>query len=251
MTYDAADDARKSYDVAISAMRDKLASFKREQIGDCTLYLGNCREILPLLPKVDAVVTDPPYGIDFTQRTTGAKIFGDDAEFDPRPFLDLAPECLLWGAENYQHLPRGRWLVWIKRAVEIAAPKSYGDCELAWLSTGGCIKAIRQISDGCIRQGAEHGIVRLHPSQKPIAVMEWCLEFIKGQTILDPFMGSGTTGVACARLGRKFIGIEIEPKYFEIACKRIEAAYAQPDFFVEAEKPKAEQLDLIGRGDPA
>lgn len=221
-----------------------------EQIGDCTLYLGDCRGILPLLPKVDAVVSDPPYGIDFTQRTTGAKILGDDKPFDPRPFLTLAPECLLWGAENFaHHLPSGRWLVWIKRAVEVAAPKSYGDCEIAWVSSPGCIKAIRQISDGCIRQGAEHGIVRLHPTQKPIAVMDWCLQFVSGQTILDPFMGSGTTGVACVRAGRKFVGIEIDERHFETACDRIRKAYAQPDMFVEAPLPKAEQFCLAMTGE--
>lgn len=245
MSYDPADNSAKSYALAIDTMREKLESFHRVQIGDCTLYRADCREVLPLLPKVDAVVTDPPYGIDFTQRTTGAKIIGDDVEFDPRPFIELAPQCLLWGADNYRNLPIGRWLVWIKRAVEVAAPKSYGDCELAWLSTKGCITAIRQISDGCIRQGAEHGIVRLHPSQKPIAVMAWCLGFIEGDTILDPFMGSGTTGVACVKLGRKFIGIEIDQKYFEIACKRIQAAYDQPDMFIEVEKQKAEQLNLL------
>jgi len=199
---------------------------------------------MPTLGKVDAVVTDPPYGIGFTQRTTGAKIKGDDRPFDPTPFWGSASEHLFWGAENFAaYLPRGRWLVWIKRAVEIAAPKSYGDCEVAWVSNPGCIKAMRLISDGCIRQGAEHGIVRLHPSQKPREIMEWCLGFIDGRTILDPFMGSGTTGVACAKLGRKFIGIEIEPKYFDIACKRIEEAYAQPDLFVEP-PAKAEQTTL-------
>lgn len=218
-----------------------------EQIGDATLYLGDCLEILPTLPKVDAVITDPPYGIDFVQRTTGARIFGDDKPFDPSPFLRIAP-CLFWGAENYaQSLPRGRWLVWIKRAVEIAVPKSYGDCELAWLSEPGCIKAHRQISDGCIRQGDEHGVVRIHPSQKPIGLMKWCLGFFStSKTVLDPFMGSGTTGVACAQLGRKFIGIEIEPKYFDIACRRIEQAYAQGKLFVpNAIQDDYEQMTLM------
>ena len=84
-----------------------------------------------------------------------------------------------------------------------------------------------------------------HPTQKPVKVMEWCLGFLPdARTILDPFMGSGTTGVACAKLGRKFIGIELEPEYFDIACKRIEDAYKQPDLFVEPPK-KAEQVALI------
>tara|TARA_R110002110_G_C13240720_1_gene699065 strand:- start:156 stop:821 length:666 start_codon:yes stop_codon:yes gene_type:complete len=215
-------------------------------IGDCTLYQGDCLEILPTLGKVDAVVTDPPYGIDFTQRTTGEKITGDDKPFDPAPFLECGTEHIFWGANNFcQRLPAGRWLVWIKRAVEVAAPKSYGDCEIAWVSTPGCIKAMRLISDGCIRQGVEHGIRRVHPSQKPREIMEWCLEFVSGESILDPFMGSGTTGVACVKLGRKFIGIELEPKYFDIACERITKAYAQPDMFVPApSKPVQEGMDL-------
>ena len=153
---------------------------------------------------------------------------------------------MFWGADNFANeLPIGRWLVWIKRAVEIAAPKSYGDCELAWVSEKGNIKAHRQISDGCIRQGEEHGIVRLHPSQKPIALMKWCLSFFpNSQIILDPFMGSGTTGAACAKLGKKFIGIELDPNYFDIACKRIEEAYKQPDMFVEQPKQNEIQEDF-------
>ena len=129
-------------------------------------------------------------------------------------------------------------MVWIKRAVEVAAPKSYSDCEIAWLSEPGNVKAHRQISDGCIREGEEHGVVRLHPSQKPAALMRWCLGFLPGaETILDPFMGSGTTGVACVQLQRRFIGIELDETYFDIACKRIEEAYKQPSLF-PAEKPK-------------
>lgn len=218
---------------------------EKVEIGNATLYRADCLDVLPTLGKVDAVVTDPPYGIDFTQRTTGNKILGDNRPFDPSPFWEIADEHLFWGAENFAHrLFPGRWLVWIKRAVEIAAPKSYGDCEIAWHSLPGCIKAHRHISDGCIRQGAEHGIVRLHPSQKPIAVMEWCLKFVKGQMILDPYMGSGSTGVACVKLGRKFIGIDLEKKYFDIACKRIEDAYKQPDLFIEQPK-KAEQIGLL------
>lgn len=86
---------------------------------------------------------------------------------------------------------------------------------------------------------------RQHPTQKPIAVMEWCLGFVEGETILDPFMGSGTTGVACVKLGRRFIGIEIEEKYFDIACKRIEEATKQPDLFIEQpKKPEQGMMDV-------
>jgi DNA modification methylase len=99
----------------------------------------------------------------------------------------------------------------------------------------------------CVRE-TSHGADAEHPARFPVKfAMELVEPFtLPGETVMDPFMGSGTTGVACVKLGRKFIGIEIEPKYFEIACKRIEQAYAQPDFFVEAPQPKAEQLNLLG-----
>jgi site-specific DNA-methyltransferase (adenine-specific) len=200
-------------------------------IGGAELYHGDCLEILPTLPKVDAVVTDPPYGIDFTQRTTGAKIIGDDKAFDPAHLLGWP--CFLWGANHYTHaLPKsGSFHVWIKRAVEVASPKSYSDIEIAWCSETNNSKAIRLISDGCIRQGKEFGHVRVHPSQKPQEVMEWSLSFMPFSVVCDPYMGSGSTGIACVTGGRKFIGIEIERKYFDIACERIAAAYAQGRLF--------------------
>ena len=247
MDYDAAADTHDSYYEAIEELRKRkeLKQFRCEQIGDAVLYLGDCLQAMPLLPPVDAVVTDPPYGIGFRQRTTGATIIGDDCDLDPSPWYGIGKQVLFWGANHsICHLGnQGQWLVWIKRAIEIAAPKSYSDCEMAWTNIPGPIKAIRHISDGCIRQGAEHGIVRVHPFQKPIAVMEWCLGFVTGNTILDPFMGSGTTGVACAKLGRKFIGIEIDETYFNIACERIREAYAQPDLFIEPpKKPTQESM---------
>lgn len=195
--------------------------------GQTVLYHGDCLELVELIPETArkdlGVVTDPPYGIDFTQRTTGAKIVGDDKAFDPQPFLALDVPTILWGASEYHGaLPNGSWLVWIKRAVECTKKKTYSDAELAWKSNGNGVHAIRHISDGCIREGEEHGIVRYHPSQKPVAVMKWCIEKIgDAPLIFDPFTGSGTTGVAAVRLGRKFIGIEIEEKYCEIAAQRI------------------------------
>jgi len=186
-------------------------------------------DILPTLGKVDAVVTDPPYGIDFIQRTTGEKITGDDKQFDPSVLLSLSDDIIIWGANHFMHdLPRyGNLHVWLKRAVEVAAPKSYSDVEFAWHSKSKSSKCRRHISDGCIRQGKDHGIVRMHPSQKPQEVMEWSISFVEGDSIIDPYMGSGTTGVACVHMGKAFTGIEIEQKYFDIACERIDAAYAQ------------------------
>ena len=252
--YDPAENSRKSYDVAIDAMREKLASFRCERIHDATLYLGDCREILPLLPKVDAVVTDPPYGIGYVHgaeniahatKFSGIKIVGDDEPFDPSPWLAF-PAVLLWGANHFaSRLPGGgRWLIWDKRCGT-GDGKAMSDVEIAWLS--GPRKAdriYRQLWDGFNKDGEERGVQRSHPTQKPVACMKWCLEFLpKARTILDPFMGSGTTGVACAKLGRKFIGIELEPKYFDIACKRINDAYRQPRLFKdEPPKPKQEAL---------
>ncbi len=203
---------------------------EKVQIGDATLYHGDCDEILGAI-EFDCIVSDPPYGIDFTQRTTGEKITGDDKPFDPHHLLEKP--CFLWGGDHYAtRLPdSGSYHVWIKRAVEVAAPKSYSDVEIAWCSETNNSKAIRLISDGCIRQGKEFGHRRVHPSQKPQEVMEWSLSFIPEGIVCDPYMGSGSTGVACANMSRKFIGIEIEKKYFDIACERIEAAQSQGQLF--------------------
>jgi site-specific DNA-methyltransferase (adenine-specific) len=222
-------------------------------IGDATLYLGDCREILPTLGRVDAVVTDPPYGHGWTginsesaggrnwKRRRAEAIVGHNESFDPAPFLTYS-DVILWGANHYANaLPASAgWLIWDKR--DGTASNNLSDVEIAWHKRGGSARLIRHMWNGLCRDSeiGEHH----HPTQKAVAVMEWCLGFIpSAETILDPFMGSGTTGVACARLGRKFIGIEIEPKYFDIACRRIEAAYAQPDMFVTPPaKPVQEAL---------
>ena len=233
-------------------------SNRTETLADgVTLYLGDCREILPTLPKVDAVVTDPPYGVpvmlasNFGTQGTGrikngrdwGELIGNDVQFDPLPWLEF-PEVLIWGANHFAHrLPaNGRWLVWDKRCG-IVPQRTQADCELAWCKGYAAARMIRFLWDG-ICQDEKDG-PRKHPTEKPIAVMRWCLGFIKGKTILDPFMGSGTTGVAAVKLGRKFIGIEIEPKYFDIACRRISEALKQPDLFIERPKP-AKQGTLWG-----
>ena len=249
---------------------------RREVIGDAVLYLGDCRAILPTLGKVDAVVTDPPYGQAYQPRKTpmptrasgrglngnwaerrgsnDAPIIGDDKPFDPGQVLSMAPSVLLWGAHRFaDRLPSGQWLVWDKR-VDMPTIDQ-GDGEAAWLNADGPIRIIRHRWHGLILEpgsveaerqpGTTFASARLHPTQKPVRVMEWCLGFVpKAETILDPFMGSGTTGVAALKLGRKFIGIEIEPKYFDIACRRIEEAYRQPRLFDEP-KPKPEQQTFL------
>lgn len=211
---------------------------RTETIGNATLYLGDCREVLPTLGPVDAVVTDPPYGQKHsgdssrfsggnTRRGRGSthgRIVGDGKAFDPRPFM-LGEHQIFFGANFFpQHLQPGSTLVWAKRR-----PEAYGtflsDGEVAWLSKGHGVYMMEHVFAGsqpALEWSEDAYTTSAHPFQKPIAVMEWCLQFLPtADTILDPFMGSGTTGVACIRLGRKFVGIEIDQKYFDIACQRI------------------------------
>ncbi len=229
-----------------------------ETIGDATLYLGDCREILPTLGKVDAVVTDPPYGLeDWNTRGTNAKRgqgrawknLGRNVNGHECAVWDIAPSAdvfdaifsvsrhqIIWGA-NYlmDHLPRTKQMfVWNKGIRNM----HFNDCELAWTS---------QWREACrVFDLSPAGLDKEHPTQKPLALMKWCVDRLPSdaQSVLDPFMGSGTTGVACAKLGRKFIGIEIEPKYFDIACRRIEAAYKQPDMFIERPAPAKQEALL-------
>jgi len=208
--------------------------------GDVQLYLGDCLEVLPTLGagSVDAVVTDPPYGIEHVlnwQKVHGYDRFpemeGNSREFDPRPWLRF-PTCLLWGANNYtRHLPRAGWLCWDKRCNENADRMFGSPFELAWFRAPKRERVfkIARIQHGGAVNADGRTTKRVHPTQKPIALMLWCLEIAKyPDIILDPFMGSGTTGIACVRAGRRFIGIEIDPGYFDIAVKRISEAQMQP-----------------------
>jgi len=217
-------------------------------IGNAKLYLGDCMEVLPTLPKVDAVITDPPYGIGQdggAQRTRGKKYTnGEKLGWDNcRPeklifdSLEAAGDVRIYWGGNYfaDYLPATMgWLYWEKRMGG-----DFADGELAWTSQH---RALRQFSHFKKNKGDEH------PTQKPVELMRWCIEICKNapQTILDPFMGSGTTGVAAIQLGRSFIGIEREPKYFDIACKRIEQAVAQGQLFAP-EPPKQEQESLFNK----
>jgi len=216
------------------------------EIGDATLYLGDCMEILPTLPKVDAVITDPLYGIGQdggaqrtrgSKRTNGKKMGWDSDRPDAAVFAlmeDAADIRIYWGGNYFADIlpPSMGWLYWEKRMGG-----DFADGELAWTSQN---RALRQFSWYRKNKGDEH------PTQKPVELMRWCIEFCKNDphTILDPFMGSGTTGVAAIQMGRKFIGIEREPKYFDIACERIRQAVAQPSLF-ESEKPPSEQVKMF------
>lgn len=220
---------------------------REEIIGDCRLILGDCREVLPTLGRVDAVVTDPPYGIGMSGGNVGYK--GNNnfkrKEWDneaPHDIIDkilsIEVPTVLWGG-NYFHVPPSRgWLIWDKGNG--FKGRSYAEAELAWTSMD-C--NVRSLSYDPLARGDYKG--KAHPTMKPLPLMEWCLGFLPdAKTILDPFMGSGTTGVACVNLGRSFIGIERDLDYFDIACRRIEEAYKQPRLFDEP-KPKPEQSALF------
>ncbi len=209
-----------------------------ETIGRATLYLGDCRDILPTLGKVDAVVTDPPYGIGFAaqptryQRANGMVSVAWD---DDVPTADtMALVCAagnfvcVWGG-NYHALPTSRgWLAWIK---EGNAP-SMADLELAWTNRDMNARSFHKtVKSASLEKNLQDAA---HPTQKPVSLMKWCIGFASApDTILDPFMGSGTTGVAAVQMGRAFIGIEREPKHFDIACRRIEDAQRQGDFLID------------------
>jgi site-specific DNA-methyltransferase (adenine-specific)/modification methylase len=190
-----------------------------EQIGRATLYLGDCRDILPTLPRVDLVCTDPPYGLGIAANPVRQAHAKRDWDSDV-PAAELIAACItagdsaiLWGG-NYFGLPPAQcFLVWDKVQP---ADFSLAMCEQAWTNLKRPAKLYRQ-------RVTEYS--KEHPTQKPVKLMRWCLDLIpEAETILDPFMGSGTTGVAALHAGRAFIGIERDPSYFEIACRRIREA---------------------------
>ena len=201
-----------------------MKSPKKEQLSDSiTLYRGDCLEVMAGLDAgcVDAIITDPPYGIGedggkFRDRKGGGhrvleKMDWDKSSPDKVYFDEMlrVSECqIIWGGNYFSDkLPQSRgWLYWDK-----LMGGDYSDGELAWTSADGVLRKFTKCNKA-------HG--KRHPTQKPVSLMVWCVKRTPG-TVLDPFMGSGTTGVACVKLGRKFIGIEIDQKYFDIACKRI------------------------------
>ena len=219
-------------------------------IGDATLYHGDCLEILPTLEKVDAVVTDPPYAVPTVaaQGRTITRTVGDLSivEYAMRGYLGAAIERLgpngrafvFCDGTSYPVVFRAVYglmqtalLVWDKGQIGMGREfrKSHE------LILHGWKPETPTFSDGIgradvIRCSPVAPSARAHPAEKPVFLLSE-LMLVTGLSVLDPFMGSGSTRVACANLGRKFIGIEIEKKYFDIACQRIEAAYAQPRLF--------------------
>ena len=223
------------------------------QSARATLYCADALAILPLLKRrVDAVVSDPPYGIGFSYGMSGHSSIGflkkhkvnanrtiinDDFQFDPRPIIstfvsarrpDIVPVALM-GADNFAHLlPVGAWYIWDK-SVGMGSANSFVDAEVFWSNRRNPRRIFRLFWSGGMKGGEAHNTPRLHLSQKPVELMHWIIETIRiglGKVILDPFMGSGTTGVAALRSGRRFIGIEIDPEIAAGAAARIAEAEA-------------------------
>jgi len=227
---------------------------REERIGDCRLILGDCLEVMPHLERVDAVVTDPPYGIGFkynshkdtpeafqafAQRVAGMPCallqYPEEMMRLACPIMGAPDEVLTWVYGS--NLPRQTrlWGFWGCDVDPSRSKQAARNPECAKVKnlivSGYDWREIPQVKNTTPEKTE-------HPCQVSVSVMNWVLECLRADTILDPFMGSGTTLVACAKLGRKGIGIELDPDYFDIACKRVEEAYRQPDLFVE--QPKAE-----------
>jgi len=225
---------------------------RTETIGDATLYLGDCLEVLPTLGRVDAVVTDPPYGVlaetgSAATRRSGGNVSNGVCAWDVSlsesmvlTIANFAPEAMIWGGCHMPLPPTFGYLVWDKDCIGL----NFGEVEYCWTNKRFAPRLFRNRAAGM--DGGKQ-----HPTQKPVELMRWCLGFVPtAKTICDPFMGSGTTGVAALQLGRKFIGIELDPGYFDIACKRIEEAWRQPRLFEEPRRKPEPAPSLFDGAQP-
>lgn len=242
-----------------------------EHLSDSVaLYLGDCRDILPTLGKVDAVITDPPYGIEETHAQHLSTVpLRDGAARQALGFEGISADELVAFAEQWIDVA-SRWVVFTcewKHAHRLdalghlvrlgiwrkpdGAPQFTGDRPgTGWEAVAVCHRKGRKRWNG----GGRHAVWTVpkgrgdgHPTQKPVELYaHFILDFTdEAETVLDPFMGSGTTGVACAKLGRAFIGIEREPKYFDIACRRIADELARPRLALDAPPAKPQQTALF------
>jgi len=223
-------------------LRFKQPWKEKRVIGDAVLYLGDCSEVLPRLQKVDALITDPNYGIGIAANPFRQKFAKQDWDNQPASPEHIAA-CrkaavaqIIWGGNYFDLPPTQCFLIWDKHQPE---DFSSAMCEYAWTNIKGPAKMFR-------RHVASYE--KFHPTTKPLELMVWCIRQAGSPTtVIDPFMGSGTTGVAALHLGRKFIGIEVNPEYFKISCKRIEKELARPSLFREYEKVlPTEKPNLLG-----
>lgn len=204
--------------------------------GGITIYHGDCREVLPVLPSCDLLLTDPPYGIaldtEYSRRKSHtvrgrdyAPVVGDESPFDGRFLFGFGKVQVVWGANNWpQAVPfnpmRDGWIVWDKRTNEAADRILGSPFELAVVVGRRCYEMIRLQHCG-VKNADGDNAGRFHPTQKPVALMTRVLRIFRDATVLDPFMGSGTVLIAAKESGRRAIGIEIEERYCEIAAKRL------------------------------
>lgn len=221
------------------------------------LYLGDCEQIMLNYGhhEIDAIVTDPPYGIDYGSQLKGKGDGYGNADKNGwkdygAPDWDVAPPTqsyfdlmryiskhqIIWGGNYFTNYlrPTQQWLVWDKMQRDF----SLADCEFAWSSQDKASRIFSYSRGKALQDG------KVHPTQKPVQLMKWCLGHLpmKTKVVMDPFMGSGTTGVACVQEGIHFIGVEKQPEYIEKAIKRIEAAAKEPDLFVAPQAAKQEDL---------
>lgn len=210
---------------------------------------GDCLDVLPTLPRDAVIVSDPPYGMGWNingkrfrgghrnrpngkddGRNDWSPIVADDKSFDPAPWLDFA-KVVLWGANHFaSRLPVGTTLVWLKRN-EAVFGKFLSDAEIAWQRGGHGVYLHKDLSMNVVN--AVKGR-RVHPTQKPVGLMRWCIGRLRlppNSLIVDPYCGSGSTGVAAIELGHRFLGVELDAAYCDIA--RVRIAAAQPPLFAE------------------
>jgi DNA modification methylase len=220
---------------------------KEERIGGQRLILGDCLKVMPTLDRFDCLVTDPPYGVlsktgsAATRRSSGNKTSGicdwdiSITASDIGAILRSSNDAMIWGGCHMELPATFGYLIWDK----VCEGLNFGEVEYCWTTRKFAPRMFRFRAAGM--DGGKQ-----HPTQKPIAVMKWCLGFLPdAKTILDPFMGSGTTLVACQKLGRMGTGIELDPDYFQIACDRVQKAADQPDLFIKPPKPRPKQETLI------
>jgi site-specific DNA-methyltransferase (adenine-specific) len=205
------------------------------QISSCMLYCSDWQTVYPLLPRHAAVVTDPPYdaGYDYTKARRrlsqwSRNFVGMDAPFDPTPWLRF-PEVILFGADQYwdDRFLQGTWCYWDKMLGKPSA--DFAPCEMIWLSKPGPPQYFQHLWRGGMREGEENYVhlpTKLHPAQKPVALLRYLVLQTTAPVVIDPFMGSGTTLVACVRLGRPCIGIEVDEEHFAVACCRLQREVA-------------------------
>lgn len=221
--------------------------------GGITIYHGDNRKILPLLDqKFDLLLTDPPYGIGENAHrvasrtklaaTTDYGSFDWDKEPADRQTIDysvsICRHAVIWGG-NYFHVPPSRgWLVWDK-----LNSGNFADCELAWTNLKMSVRKFTLLWNGMIRGGEQRGVKRVHPTQKPVELMHWCLSHADAKSVLDPWMGSGTTLVAAKFRGLKAVGIEINEQYCEIAAKRLsQEVLFSPEMLAEKQPEKTASM---------